>query len=153
MGGNIIIDKENNSLIAEGGNKLKGIKIDCMDIPDAVPALSVAAAFAEGETKLTGIEMVRVKETDRVAVMKEELQKMGIRVEDAESSMTIYGGSKIKGAEVESHDDHRVAMALAVAGLGAEGETIVNEAECCDVSFPDFYNIMNKVNANFEELE
>lgn len=152
MGGNITVDKENNSLTAQGGNKLKGITIDCMDIPDAVPALSVAAAFAEGETKLTGIEMVRVKETDRVAVMQEELGKMGVKIEDDDSTMTIFGGSKLKGAEVDSHDDHRVAMALAVAGLAADGETIVKDAECCDVSFPDFYNIMNKVNANFEEV-
>jgi 3-phosphoshikimate 1-carboxyvinyltransferase len=152
MGGNITVDKENNSLIAQGGNKLKGITIDCMDIPDAVPALSVAAAFAEGETKLTGIEMVRVKETDRVAVMQEELGKMGVKIEDDDSTMTIFGGSKLKGAEVDSHDDHRVAMALAVAGLAADGETVVKDAECCDVSFPDFYNIMNKVNANFEEV-
>lgn len=149
MGGQIEVQKDKNSLIATGGKKLKGIEIDCSDIPDAVPALSVAGCFAEGETKLTGLEIVRLKETDRVAVMTEELRKMGADIEEGKDYMIIRGGKPLKGVEVDSHGDHRVAMSLTVAGLFAEGETVVTEAESVAVSFPNYFEIMNKVGAEF----
>ncbi len=149
MGANIHVDHEHNILTVIGGTKLHGITVNCSDIPDAVPILSVAASFAEGTTKLTGIEMVRAKETDRVAVMHQELAKMGAHIEETHDSMTIHGGHQLTGAAVLSHDDHRVAMALAVAGLFAKGETVVSDAQCASVSFPGFFEIMNRVGAGF----
>ncbi|HEY8462771.1 MAG TPA: 3-phosphoshikimate 1-carboxyvinyltransferase [Bacillota bacterium] len=149
MGADIQIDEKNRSLTARGGSKLRGITVDVSDIPDALPILSVVACYAEGDTRLTGIEMVRAKETDRVAVMREELAKMGASIEDTPKSMTIHGGRKLTGSVVASHSDHRVAMSLAVAGLRADGDTIITDAECASVSFPGFYEMMNRVGAGF----
>lgn len=149
MGADIVLDKEHRRLTVRGGRPLRGVTVDCSDIPDAVPILSVVACYAQGTTRLTGVEMVRVKETDRVAVMCQELSKMGARVEEDPSSMTIHGGHRLVGAEVESHGDHRVAMALAVAGLFAQGETVVEGAECASVSFPGYYELMNRVGAGY----
>ncbi|MGI5854338.1 MAG: 3-phosphoshikimate 1-carboxyvinyltransferase [Bacillota bacterium] len=149
MGANIQVDHAHNSLTVTGGSKLHGITVNCSDIPDALPILSVAACFAEGTTKLTGVEMVRAKETDRVAVMHQELAKMGAHIEETHDSMTIHGGHQLTGAVVSSHDDHRVAMSLAVAGLFAKGKTVVNDAQCVSVSFPGFFEIMNRVGAGF----
>lgn len=149
MGANIEIDKENNNLRVIGGNKLHGITIDCASTPDAVPILSVIGSLAEGVTVLDNVAGVRAKETDRVAVMEKELEKMGAKIESEHNRMTIYGGQPLKGAEVDSHDDHRVAMALSVAGLFVDGETIVNDAECVNVSFPNFYETLNNLGADF----
>lgn len=149
MGADIVVDQKSRSLRARGGKTLRGIEIDCSDIPDAMPILSVIGAGAEGETKLTHLESVRIKETDRVAVMAEELGKMGVRVEYDASTFTVHGGSPLAGARVRSHDDHRVAMSLAVAGLFAAGETVIEDAECVDVSFPGFYELMRGVGADY----
>ncbi len=146
MNADITLNREGSSLTVRGGSPLRGITIDCSDIPDAVPVLAVAGAFAEGTTTLTNVEMVRIKETDRVALMHQELAKMGVEVEETHGTLTIKGG-KVKGAAVDSHDDHRIAMALQVAGLAAEGETTVSEGECVAVSFPNFYEVMNSVGA------
>ena len=99
---------------------------------------------------MTGIESIRVKETDRVEVMKRELSKIGASIEDTDHEMIIHGGKKLTGAKVESHDDHRVAMSLAVAGLFSDGVTEIGNAECVSVSFPGFYELMNGVGAGFE---
>lgn len=147
MGATISVDEKTRSLHARGGKSLRGIEIDCSDIPDAMPILSVIGARAEGTTKLTHLEAVRQKETDRVAVMAEELGKMGAEVECDETTFTIRGGRRLTGCLVDSHDDHRVAMSLAVAGLFASGTTTIEDAQCVDISFPNFYELMNKAGA------
>lgn len=91
-----------------------------------------------------------MKETDRDEVMKRELSKMGASIEDTDREMIIHGAKKLTGEEVESHDDHIVAMSLAVAGLFSEGVTEISNAECVSVSFPGFYELMNDVGAGFE---
>ena len=148
MGADITIDRDNNRLIAKGGKELHGITVDLSNTPDALPALSVAAAYAKGKTVFTGTKIIRKKETDRVAVMAENLALMNVKTEATDDTMTVYGTSSLKGAVVKSHDDHRVAMALSVAGLFAEGETVVEEAECVSVSFPNFYEVMNNIGAD-----
>jgi 3-phosphoshikimate 1-carboxyvinyltransferase len=148
MGADIQKDIENGRILIKGGKPLKGVDVDCSNIPDTLPALSVIGAFASGEMKLTGLEVVRLKETDRVAVMQSELTKMGVRIEVEGDLVTIHGGRGFNGTLVESHDDHRVAMALMMAGLVAKGETIVNEIECVGVSFPNFLEVMNAVGAD-----
>lgn len=152
MGADITLNESEGSLIVRGGKKLKGGVIDCSDIPDALPILSVAACFAQGDTTLTGIESIRVKETDRVEVMKHELSKLGASIEDTPEKMVIHGGKKLKGATVKSHDDHRVAMSLAVAGLVCDERVEISNAECVAVSFPGFFELMNTVGANFETV-
>lgn len=146
MGANLEKDREGGRLLVHAGSKLHGIEINMRDIPDALPALTVAAAFAEGATHFTGLAHVRLKETDRVAVMAEELGRMGVRTELGADDMTVYGGP-VHGARVKSHDDHRVAMALLVCGLAAEGCTEVEDAQCAAVSFPNFFEVMNGLGA------
>lgn len=149
MGANITLDHANSSLTVRGGTPLHGITVDCSDIPDAVPMLAATACFAEGDTTLTNLEVVRLKETDRVACMHEELKKFGAKLTETDTTLTIHGtgGRGLSGASVNSHDDHRIAMALAVAGLAMPGETVVSDGQCCAVSFPNFFELMNSVGA------
>jgi 3-phosphoshikimate 1-carboxyvinyltransferase len=111
---------------------------------DEVPALAVAAAFAEGTTRITGAGELRVKESDRIAALAEGLVRMGVAVEEQPDGMAIRGGRPLRGAEVRSHGDHRIAMALSVAALAAEGDTRLEEAECAAVSFPEFYTLLRR---------
>ena len=130
------------------GGELNGMEIDLNAMPDALPALSVAAAFAEGTTKLYNVAQARIKETDRIACMTKELRKMGVAVEELPDGMIIEGGSP-KGAVLESYGDHRIAMALAAAGLAAEGETIIHNAECAAVTYPAFFDAFRAMGADF----
>jgi 3-phosphoshikimate 1-carboxyvinyltransferase len=152
MGANITKDRANKRLIVKGGNTLKsGFSFDLRNTPDALPALSVAAAFSEGDTVFTGLAAVRLKETDRVQVMTAELGKMGALIENTPETMTVHGGKKLSGAVIESHKDHRIAMAMLVCGFAAAGVTTVKDAECAAVSFPGFFEAMEAIGASFKK--
>ncbi|MCR5825423.1 MAG: 3-phosphoshikimate 1-carboxyvinyltransferase [Oscillospiraceae bacterium] len=154
MGADIEKDIAGHRLTVHGGKPLHGLsEIDMNLIPDSLPALSVAAAYAEGDTHFTSLAHVRVKETDRVAVMQEMLSACGADVDITADSMTVHGGKPLHGASVSSHDDHRVAMAMTVCGLFADGEMRIDNAECAAVSFPGFYETLNKAGAGFELKE
>jgi len=112
---------------------------------DEFPILCVSASLAKGITKITGAKELRVKESDRISSMAEELRKMGVEVEELEDGVIIEGRERLKGATVHSHGDHRVAMAMTVAGLVAEGETIVEDTACIGTSFPGFIEELNKL--------
>ena len=133
------------------GGKLHGCAIDMNETPDALPVMAVVAALAEGETRLLNVPQARVKETDRIAVMASELAKMGAEVEELPDGMVIRGGA-LHGAEVSSFGDHRIAMALAVAGLAAEGETVIDRAEAPSVTYPDFIRDFQNIGADFTVL-
>lgn len=150
MGADIEKYPEENYMIIHGGKTLKGIPVDMNRIPDCLPALSVAACYAEGDTCFTSLAHVRVKETDRVAVMHEVLTKCGADIEITADTMTVHGGKKLTGTAVDSHDDHRVAMAMAVCGLFSDGEMKISNAECAEVSFPTFYDVMNRAGADIK---
>jgi 3-phosphoshikimate 1-carboxyvinyltransferase len=105
---------------------------------DEMPILAIAATQAEGQTIIRDAGELRVKEVDRIAMLAAEMRKLGAVVEERPDGMAITGPAKLHGATVESHGDHRMAMALAVAGLAADGDTMVNEADCADDSFPGF---------------
>jgi 3-phosphoshikimate 1-carboxyvinyltransferase len=142
LGADITKEPEKTRLIVRGGKPLQsGISIDLTDTPDALPALSVAAAYAQGSTVFTGLAHIRVKETDRVAVMEEELSKLGVEVQTTADTMTISGGNPLRGTILNSHGDHRVAMALAAAGLFAQGQTRIQDTACVSVSFPNFFDL------------
>lgn len=128
-----------------GGN-LRGIEIDLANTPDALPALAVTACFARGETRLVNVPQARLKETDRIAVMCEELTKMGADIEELPDGLIIRG-SKLHSAFVHGHADHRVIMALAIAGLCVEGETTISTAEALSVTFPTFVELMQGIGA------
>jgi 3-phosphoshikimate 1-carboxyvinyltransferase len=110
--------------------------------------MAVAACFATGTTRLLNVPQARIKETDRIACMTCELRKMGADVEELPDGMVIRS-SKLHGAEVESHHDHRIAMALAIAGLNAEGLTIVKHAESAAVTYPEFIEDFQRLGAKF----
>ena len=125
------------------GKELQGIEIDMNAMPDLVPTLAVTSAFARGETLITNIGHLRLKESDRIKALALELGKMGIRVETGKDWLKVKGG-KIHGAEIETHDDHRLAMSFAIAGLAVSGVKIKGE-ECVNKSFPDFWEKLKKL--------
>jgi 3-phosphoshikimate 1-carboxyvinyltransferase len=120
---------------------LKGIEIGgemVVRMIDEFPALMVAALCAEGHTLVRDAQELRVKETDRLAVMTTELRKLGAEITETEDGFIIDGPQQLHGARVDGHDDHRIAMSLTIAGLAAEGQTIVDDAKCAGDSFPGF---------------
>jgi 3-phosphoshikimate 1-carboxyvinyltransferase len=128
-------------------SRLRGVEVAPELVPaliDEVPALAVAAACAEGTTRFTGAAELRVKESDRISAMAEGLQRMGAHVVEHADGLTVAGGAPLHGAEVRSHGDHRIAMALAVAALAASGDTRLEEAACASISFPEFYDLLRQ---------
>ena len=105
---------------------------------DEIPILAVAAAFAEGTTIIRDAEELRVKESDRITVMAQQLNKMGAKISELPDGMEITGGTPLVGAEVDSHTDHRIAMSLAIAALNAIGTTTIHRAEAAAISYPNF---------------
>jgi 3-phosphoshikimate 1-carboxyvinyltransferase len=143
---------EADSVTVTGG-KLKGIDIDMNAIPDALPAMSVAACFAEGETRLHNVVQARYKETDRIACMYKELSAMGADIEELEDGLVIRK-SKLKACDnLHGYADHRIVMALSVAGLCCEGETVVDTSEAAAVTFPNFQDLIRQCGGMIENIE
>lgn len=128
---------------------LRGADLDLNSTPDALPMMAALACFAEGKTRLGNVPQARIKETDRISVMSSELGKMGARIEEIPDGLMIEG-SPLKGTRVHGHGDHRVVMALAVAGLAASGETEIDTAEAVAVTFPEFAECMKNLGADME---
>jgi len=129
------------------GCPLKGCEFDLNDTPDALPAMAVTACFAKGETRLYNVPQARLKETDRISVMKEELKKMGANIKELDDGLVIQGssGNMLKGTEVSGHEDHRVIMALAIAALGAKDPTIIDNINAVSITFPNFFKLLNQI--------
>ncbi len=129
------------------GNKLNSVEIGGDIIPtmiDEIPILAVAASAAEGKTIIRNAEELKVKESNRLNTIAVELTKMGADIKELQDGLEIIGKTKLKGNLLNSYNDHRIAMALAVASLIAEGETIIDSWECVDISFPNFIELLNK---------
>ena len=127
---------------------LKGTVISGSIIPrlvDELHVICIAAAVAEGETLIKDAAELRVKESDRIAVMAECLSSMGVDVETFDDGMRITGKKKLKGTVCHSHGDHRIAMSMAIAGLVAEGEMVIEDTECIKTSFPRFEEMLRKI--------
>lgn len=134
-------------ILCRGGGTLKSVHLAGEAIPsliDEFPILCVAAASADGTTVIRGAGELRVKESDRIISMASELGKMGVEIEEHPDGLSIKGSRELKGAEVESHGDHRIAMSMAVAGLAAKGKTIIHGASAVDISFPGFFDIIKR---------
>lgn len=138
--------------IAIKGKGLKGIEIDMNSTPDALPAMAVAGCFAEGETRLVNVPQARLKETDRIHVMCNELGRMGADVEELPDGLIVRGG-RLRGCKVSGYGDHRIVMALAVAGLNIPGETIIDTAEAMNVTFPTFPQIVRECGGDIELID
>ncbi len=134
------------------GGKLRGRTIDMNSIPDALPAMAVTACFAEGTTRLENVPQARYKETDRIRVMREELEKMGGKVEELQDGLIIEG-TGLQGASIHGHGDHRVVMALSIAGLFAQGTTEVDTAESTAITFPDFIDLVGAIGGAIYEID
>jgi 3-phosphoshikimate 1-carboxyvinyltransferase len=127
---------------------LAGVDIDAKDIPDLVPVCTVLACYAEGTSEIYNAKRLRYKESDRLDSISTELKKMGADITVNEDGLTINGGCPLHGATVDPHNDHRIAMACAVAALGAEGETKIQNVECINKSYPQFFSDLRVLGAN-----
>lgn len=127
---------------------LKGVEIDMNRTPDALPAMAVTAVFAEGVTRLVNVPQARKKETDRIACMAAELKKLGADIEELPDGLVIRGGKTLSPAPVTGHDDHRIVMAMAVAGMAMSEPLEINTAEAMNVTFPEFVTLMKKLGAD-----
>ena len=135
------VSMRNGGITVQGPAQLQGIEVDMGNMPDVAPTLAVVAAFAEGTTVINNIAHLRIKECDRLAAMVTELRKMGADVEEEPDRMIIHGragGGNLHGAEIETYEDHRIAMCFGVAGLKVSGVKISGE-QCVVKSFPDFW--------------
>lgn len=145
MGAEITWDKEKGDLRIKGGD-LKGVEVDASLTPDLVPTIATLGAVADGKTVVYNAEHVRHKETDRLKAMATELSKMGANIKERPDGLEIVGG-KLHGASVHGYHDHRIVMALAVAGFAAGGVKI-DTAESVDVSYPGFFQEMMRLGAD-----
>ncbi|MYX32698.1 MULTISPECIES: 3-phosphoshikimate 1-carboxyvinyltransferase [unclassified Streptomyces] len=137
--------------ITLSGGRLRGIDIDMEAMPDVVPSLAIAAAYAEGVTRITNIASLRVKECDRIAAVTTELRKMGIEVEEHPDAMYITGGTP-HGAVIDTYDDHRIAMTFAIGGLRTEG-VVIKDPGCVAKSFPTFWQALDTLHPTLESTK
>jgi len=132
--------------ITLSGHPLRGIEIDLNAMPDALPALAATACYAEGTTRIVNVPQARLKETDRIAVMARELSNLGAKVKELPDGLEIQG-SPIRGGRVNGHGDHRVVMALAILALAAEGPVTIETSEAASVTFPGFFELLDRISA------
>ncbi len=154
MGADIVVDETDNGSaepiadITVKTSSLKGCTIGGELIPrliDEIPAIAVMACFAEGQTVIKDAAELKVKETNRIDTIVNNLKAMGADVMATDDGMIINGGKELHGADIDSKLDHRIAMSFAIAGLNADGETNITGSECVDISFPGFYDILNSI--------
>jgi 3-phosphoshikimate 1-carboxyvinyltransferase len=129
------------------GELLKPLNVDAKNIPDLVPVCAVLACYAEGTSKISGAQRLKLKESDRLNSVYVELKKMGAKINVDESSLTINGPCILHGAVIDPHNDHRIAMACSVAALGAKGQTTIRNAGCVRKSYPQFFTHLKQLGA------
>ena len=132
-------------------NELRPVNVDLKDNPDLIPVITVASCFADGKSLIHGAKRLRLKESDRETALLSELTKMGAKVKSAKGVIQVEGTKSLKGAQLDSHGDHRIAMACVVAGLGAAGTTTVKGIECINKSYPDFVRDIVSLGADVVE--
>lgn len=154
MGGNIEILNTNTDSgeptadLLVRFSTLKGITIGGEIIPtliDEIPIIAIMAAFANGTTIIKDAAELKVKESNRIQVMADNLTAMGADIETTEDGMIIHGGKNLHGCQIDSHKDHRIAMSFAIASLLADGQTTISDPDCVDISFPTFYADLNRL--------
>ncbi|WP_294348802.1 3-phosphoshikimate 1-carboxyvinyltransferase [uncultured Clostridium sp.] len=149
MGANIKVNE--NSLTIDECN-LKSTIIDASQCPDIIPTLSVVAALSEGRTEIINAERLRIKECDRLTAVKEELSKLGAKIEEKKDGLIIDGIKEFEGdVEVWSHKDHRIAMSLAIASTRCKSPIILKDFECVSKSYPNFFKDFKMLGGDFSE--
>jgi 3-phosphoshikimate 1-carboxyvinyltransferase len=138
-----------DSVEIEGsGSLLKTNEVDAKHIPDLVPAIAVLMCYAKGTSHIFGANRLRLKESDRLESLYLELKKMGAQITIDSDGLIIEGVSPLHGAIIDPHNDHRIAMACAVAALGAEGQTTIQNADCVRKSYPQFFTHLRQIGAD-----
>jgi 3-phosphoshikimate 1-carboxyvinyltransferase len=130
---------QNDGLQVERGT-LQGVDLDISDCPDLGPIVAVLACFAQGQTRITGAARLRYKESDRLAAISSELSTLGADIKETQDGLVLEGPSSLRGGTVQSHGDHRIAMALSVAALRANGKVTIEQAESVSKSYPRFFD-------------
>lgn len=127
-------------------------EIDCSDIPDLVPILSVLGCFCKGKSRIYNAARLRIKECDRLAAMEDCLNRIGGKVSSTEDSLMIEGVERLHGGEVVCYNDHRIAMSMAVAATRCDSPLIIRGAECVRKSYPDFFDVYRTIGGDFNEI-
>jgi 3-phosphoshikimate 1-carboxyvinyltransferase len=130
------------------GGPLRGTVIagaEAAALIDELPVLAAIGPYTEGGIEIRDAGELRVKESDRIAAVAANLRAMGAKVEEHDDGLLVPGGQKLHGAEIDAHGDHRIAMAFAVAALRAEGETIIHGADAARISYPQFFEVLNRI--------
>jgi len=138
------VTETNNSITVSRSQILSGIDVDMRDIPDTAQTLAALAPYAHTPTRIRGIASARVKETDRVSATCAELSRLGVRVEEHPDGMTIYPCGQLLPADIETYNDHRMAMAFSLIGLRSPGVNILNPG-CVSKTFPDFFQVLDQL--------
>ena len=135
------IEETDNSILVTGPSSLIGVDVDMRDIPDTAQTLAAIAPFADSPTRIRGIASARVKETDRVHATCTELNRLGVQVEEHEDGLTIYPTFNLQPANIQTYNDHRMAMAFSLIGLRFDGVTIENPS-CVSKTFPNYFEVL-----------
>lgn len=141
------IDFKNNILKAYP-TKTNGATIDFSQSPDLGPAIAVLASLSKGKTEFVNAARLRIKECDRITCVREELEKLGVKIEENPDGMIIEGMDKVKGGILDSHNDHRLRMSFAVLATVASGDVVITNAECVSKSFPNFFEVFEALGGN-----
>ena len=150
MGAHITEEEERYQIHMPERRPIRGIsKIDINDCIDVLPLLAVLACYASNCTEIFGAGIARCKESDRIKAISTELRKMGANIEEKDEGMIVYP-SRLRGAEMSAHDDHRIAMSLVVAALGADTESVISGVECIEKSYKNFFNHFSSIGAQIE---
>lgn len=150
MGATIDIDDKKKTLHVRKGAALSGVRVDINNFVDAITILAVVACYSEGETRITNAAIAKTKECNRIHCIATELRKMGADIQETEDGLVIRK-STLKGADLHSYNDHRMVMSLAVAAMGAQGDSIIDSVECVSKTFPTFVSDFNAIGAGIEE--
>lgn len=136
------------TILVEGTEKLKATSIFAEEVPkiiDEIPIISVAMALAQGKSEISGALDLRKKECDRIKAICFNLKNMGVNISEKEDGLIIEGANYIKPSHIKTFDDHRIAMSFTIAALLANGESSFDNAACCSISFPGFYDKLNEL--------
>ncbi|UCC18186.1 MAG: 3-phosphoshikimate 1-carboxyvinyltransferase [Promethearchaeota archaeon] len=155
MNANIKINKDKNQVIINEtpiDNQLKGIQLDCREIPDLFPILSIVGAFAEGKTILYNASNQRAKETDRISTMARELNKMGVKTIEEYDKLTIFQCHNLQGTVINHNNDHRIAMACSIAALYADSSSKIQNSEIISDSYPSFFEDLKELGVQIEKI-
>ncbi len=135
-----------NNNVEVSRSELNGFEFDATESPDLFPPLAALASYCKGETIIKGVSRLEHKESNRAATLKGEFARLNVKIE-INKDLMIIKGSKVSGGSVSSHDDHRIAMAVSVAALGATGKVSVKDSQCVTKSYPEFYNDLRHIGA------